>query len=190
MPRKKALLIGICYNDASLLSDHESPIIEKLGRPHLDIRMLADLLCSQYGYSPADITILQDDDVLKAPTAANIKEETVKLVSDAETGECFLFAYAGHAFDKVMLPLDWESAGGIFQADLHHLLVQSLPAGCRLMASYSFECNHNEILIYMYGLPVHHRRVHIRRNDGLKIFIRIRLEYKPAHRTEELAACL
>ncbi|KDN35889.1 hypothetical protein RSAG8_11251, partial [Rhizoctonia solani AG-8 WAC10335] len=76
------------------------------------------------------------------------------LVEGAQSTDSLFFHFSGHGgqtedldgdeadgFDEVIYPFDFEHAGHIVDDDMHEIMVQSLPPGCRLTAI--FDCSHS-----------------------------------------------
>ncbi|ORY90682.1 caspase domain-domain-containing protein [Leucosporidium creatinivorum] len=96
-----------------------------------------------------DVKILMDKPGHIQPTRANILDAMQWLVKDAEPNDSLFFHYSGHGgqvedrngdeedgFDESIVPLDYKTAGQIIDDDMHHIMVASLPGGCRLTAIF------------------------------------------------------
>ncbi|KAF7361531.1 Mitochondrial chaperone BCS1 [Mycena sanguinolenta] len=144
--KKKALLIGINYNN--------SKTQEKLSTPHEDVAKLREFLIKQYGYSKENITVLLDKPGELQPTQKNIRQQASKLVAGAIPGDHFFFYYAGHSvqvrencrpedrteldgMDEVMVPSDGHTDANndemtrqscLVDNELKRLLINPLPA--------------------------------------------------------------
>jgi len=123
-------------------------------------------LAEGYGYRVEDTVMLTDDtrDARKLPTRENILQAMRWLVTDAQPNDSLFFHYSGHGgetrdtsgdeadgYDETIYPLDFKESGMIIDDDMHTILVQSLPAGCRLTAI--FDCCHSGSALdlpYMY----------------------------------------
>ncbi|TFK46487.1 hypothetical protein OE88DRAFT_1739379 [Heliocybe sulcata] len=157
--RKRALLIGINYTRAQ----DSGNILEG---PCKDARTFKQLLTERYGYYEEEITLMTDDDGTPKhlrPTRRNIREEAAKLVSGAQSGDRFVFYYAGHAdqeealndpdeddqldeeiiaeddLSDVQSPTSVQSPTGpqqrIRDNDLRRIMIDPLPAGSSLIVS-------------------------------------------------------
>ncbi|KAJ6510718.1 peptidase C14, caspase domain-containing protein [Mycena sanguinolenta] len=144
LTKKKALLVGIGYND--------SKTQDKLDTPHEDVARLREFLIKQYGYSKENITVLLDKPGELQPTQNNIRQQASKLVKGASPGDHFFFFYAGHSvqvpencrpedrteldgLDEVMVPSDGRTASHemtrqscLVDNELKRLLINPLPA--------------------------------------------------------------
>ncbi|KAJ3120824.1 Ca(2+)-dependent cysteine protease [Nowakowskiella sp. JEL0407] len=94
-----------------------------------------------------DVLILTDDsqDPTKKPTRQNILNGLQWLGQGAQPGDSLFLHYSGHGatvsdtdgeevdgLDSTIVPVDYESAGQITDDELHRVICQPLPAGCRL----------------------------------------------------------
>eukprot|EP00440_Ansanella_granifera_P036453 gb/GFBE01039552.1/.p1 GENE.gb/GFBE01039552.1/~~gb/GFBE01039552.1/.p1 ORF type:complete len:499 (+),score=92.01 gb/GFBE01039552.1/:1-1497(+) len=137
--RRRSLFIGInyigtqnelhgCINDVRRMM----PVVEQLGFPGDDDNRM--VLIDAAGV-PQDAK----------PTRAKIIEAMKWLVAGAQTGDALFLHYSGHGgreparspngsstFHESLVPLDFETAGLLVDADLFTLLVRPLPSGCRL----------------------------------------------------------
>lgn len=84
-PLKKALLIGISYQQVSRQ-------IPPLKSCHNDVLKVRDFLHWR-GYN--SITVLMDDGLYQQPTIANILNELAELVRDARPGDSLFLHYSG-----------------------------------------------------------------------------------------------
>ncbi|RLM57866.1 metacaspase-9-like [Panicum miliaceum] len=84
-----------------------------------DVLAMRDTLVARFGFAPADITVLTDDDrrgVL--PTGANIKRALADMVARAAPGDALFFHYSGHGTlvphrrahgqDEAIVPCDFN----------------------------------------------------------------------------------
>ncbi|KAH7106380.1 Metacaspase-1 precursor [Auriculariales sp. MPI-PUGE-AT-0066] len=144
--KRKALCIGINYTGTSA----------ELRGCHNDARNVQKFLCRRYNYKKEDIVMLLDGvgNSRQQPTRANILAAAQWLVRDAKPNDSLFFHFSGHGgqvkdkdgdevdgFDETIYPVDFEKAGMIVDDELHRILVQSLPAGCRLTSI--FDCCHS-----------------------------------------------
>nr|ODN93748.1 metacaspase-1 [Cryptococcus depauperatus CBS 7855] len=139
--KKKALLIGINYFGTS----------SALNGCINDAHNVQRFLVQNYGYKTEDIVVLTDDarNPRQIPTHANMIAAMQWLVSGAQPNDSLFFHYSGHGgqtkdldgdeddgYDEVVYPLDFKTAGHIVDDDMHKIMVQPLPAGCRLTAIF------------------------------------------------------
>ncbi|EJD49594.1 peptidase C14 [Auricularia subglabra TFB-10046 SS5] len=144
--RKKALCIGINYIGTSA----------ELAGCHNDARNVQRFLCERFGYKQEDIVMLLDGlaNPRQVPTRANIIAACQWLTRDAKPNDSLFFHFSGHGgqtkdldgdevdgHDETIYPVDFEEAGHIVDDDMHAILVQPLPPGCRLTAI--FDCCHS-----------------------------------------------
>lgn len=62
-----------------------------------DVLAMRDLLVARFGFAPADITLLTDDNAgVLRPTGANIKRALGDMVARAAPGDVLFFHYSGH----------------------------------------------------------------------------------------------
>ncbi|KAG8744161.1 Ca(2+)-dependent cysteine protease [Ceratobasidium sp. 414] len=105
----------------------------------------------QFGYKNEDIVQLTDDspNPRQKPTRANIIAAMQWLVKDAQPNDSLFFHYSGHGGqtkdldgdegdgqDEVIYPVDFEQNSHIVDDDMHAIMVQPLPPGCRLTAIF------------------------------------------------------
>ncbi|KAI8987015.1 caspase domain-containing protein [Pilobolus umbonatus] len=152
--RKRALLIGINYEgtDAEL-----SGCIN-------DVANIKRFLCELYHFKEEDMVILTDDqsNPRLLPTKSNIMNAMKWLVHDAKANDSFFFHYSGHGgrtedtdkdeddgFDETIYPMDHEEAGMIVDDEMHAIMVQTLPRGCRLTAIFD-SCHSGTVLDLPY----------------------------------------
>ncbi|KAG1867155.1 peptidase C14, caspase domain-containing protein, partial [Suillus subalutaceus] len=136
--RKKALCIGINYQG-------------QLRGCINDAHNVKRFLISKWGYKNGDIVMLVDDTDLsrQMPTRRNILDAMRWLVKGAHPHDALFFHYSGHGgqvpdkdgdkvdgLDEVIYPVDYKKAGLIVDDEMHHIMVKSLPAGCRLTAIF------------------------------------------------------
>jgi hypothetical protein len=139
--RRKALLVGINYFGSA----------NELRGCINDVKNMSRFLNERYGYQYNDMVILTDDerDPRRIPTRDNILNAMAWLVRDARPNDSLVFHYLGHGgvtedldgdedsgFDDVIYPVDFERAGHISDDVMHEVMVQRLPAGCRLTALF------------------------------------------------------
>ncbi|KZT37038.1 hypothetical protein SISSUDRAFT_1049068 [Sistotremastrum suecicum HHB10207 ss-3] len=159
--KRRAVIVSIRYSglERDLHEPDGSTYTWKLslGGNYETARALRDLLKTPvYGYLEEDITLLLDDGEHLSPTADNILASMVKLVDGAEPGDRFVFYFAGHGWqrlvvddpdeedglDELILPIDFSSTGRyIVDDEIYELLVKRLPPGCRLTGI--FDCCHS-----------------------------------------------
>ncbi|CAN6335472.1 unnamed protein product [Urochloa humidicola] len=107
-----------------------------------DVLAMRDTLVARFGFAPADITVLTDDDTRGGagaliPTGANIKRALSDMVSRAAPGDVLFFHYSGHGtlvprrhghggeYDEAIVPCDFNL---ITDVDFRQL-VDTVPEG-------------------------------------------------------------
>lgn len=145
--RRRAVLVGINYFGTSA----------ELKGCINDVREMRSLLARR-GFSTGadDMLVLTDDsrDAQFQPTRANITRACRWLTADARPGDVLFFHFSGHGaqqadpefaeedgMDETIVPVDVQRAGQITDTELHALLVEPLPSGCRLTAV--MDCCHS-----------------------------------------------
>lgn len=121
------------------------------------------------GFNPANMRVLTDDlqDSSRQPTKANILRDLRWLVQGAQPGDSLFFHFSGHGsqvvdtsgdeedgMDETILPVDYNTAGQIIDDLLYEILVEPLPAGCKLTSL--MDCCHSGTgldLPYVHNLP-------------------------------------
>ncbi|KAJ7766108.1 caspase domain-containing protein [Mycena metata] len=147
-PKRKALLIGITYNN---LNTDGGDGYASLQGPHADVADMRRLLVGRYDYAEADIvTLLDSGDAAEGtqPTRVNILRAIDDLVRGASKGDRFFFHYCGHTtqienrsnseedgMDECLVPIDGE-ANKIMDNELRRHLVGALPVGSSLVAVF------------------------------------------------------
>lgn len=139
--KKKALTVGINYFGQN----------GELRGCINDSNNVKEFLCRQFGYKEQDIVQLTDDakNPRQKPTRENIMAAMQWLVKDAKPNDSLFFHYSGHGgqtkdrdgdeadgHDEVIYPVDFEKSGHIVDDDMHAIMVQPLPTGCRLTAIF------------------------------------------------------
>jgi metacaspase-1 len=112
---------------------------------------MSQFMNQHYKFEWEDMLILTDDqqNPMSQPIRANILGAMRWLVQDARPNDNLFFHYSGHrghtenlegdkGYDQTIYPLDFKSMGVIVDKDIRDILVQLLPAGCRLTAI--FDC--------------------------------------------------
>lgn len=144
-PIKKALLIGIDYvNTPARLYGCQN-----------DVKNMRNVLIDTYGYHPFNIKLLTDDTF--KPTISNILRAINWLIMNTIPGDVLYLHYSGHGAyvkdhsgdetdgrDEVIIPLDY-TRGVITDDLLHRFLVQRVPSGTKLFAS--FDCCHSGTIL-------------------------------------------
>ncbi|KAJ7707666.1 peptidase C14, caspase domain-containing protein [Mycena rosella] len=149
--KKKALCIGInyvgqdaelhgCVNDAGNIKKF---LIEKYGYQEQDIVMLTDGRPNGPPQDPRQIPARQ------MPTKANIIDAMRWLVNGAAPNDSLFFHYSGHGgqtkdldgdegdgMDEVIYPVDFQTNSHIVDDEMHRIMVQPLPPGCRLTSIF------------------------------------------------------
>ncbi|EMD32357.1 hypothetical protein CERSUDRAFT_161724 [Gelatoporia subvermispora B] len=154
--KKKALCIGINYYGQS----------DQLYGCINDAKNVRKFLIDTWGYNSRDIVLLRDDsrNPRSLPTKANIQDAMRWLVAGAQPHDALFFHYSGHGgqtedldgdevdgYDQVIYPVDSDQNGHIIDDEMHDIMVESLPIGCRLTAI--FDCCYSGSVLdlpYMY----------------------------------------
>mmetsp|Transcript_23494 Transcript_23494/g.54387 ORF Transcript_23494/g.54387 Transcript_23494/m.54387 type:complete len:542 (-) Transcript_23494:567-2192(-) len=145
--RRKAVLIGINYFGTAA----------ELKGCINDVKEMRSLLCENgFSSSSEQMLILTDDqrDRNFHPTKANITRACQWLTQDAHPGDVLFFHFSGHGaqqadpnfaeedgMDETIVPCDVDRVGQITDDQLHVMLVEPLPSGCRLTAV--MDCCHS-----------------------------------------------
>ncbi|THU97832.1 hypothetical protein K435DRAFT_857280 [Dendrothele bispora CBS 962.96] len=107
--KRRALLIGISYQDSKTESSTSNENLPKLSKrtatdtlegTHNDVRDVRDLLIDFLGYSEEDIILMTDDPSTKStliPTRSNIINQLEKFIQPDEPNTRYFFLYAGHS---------------------------------------------------------------------------------------------
>ncbi|GAV99829.1 metacaspase pca1 [Lentinula edodes] len=166
---RKALLIGV--------KETLQPQAEKLPGTHKDVRAMKNLLIATYQYQERDIiTLLDCHDTHpkdRHPTRENILRELHALVEDAQPRDHLFFYYAGHVeqqttddpkeedgLDEFIVPCDCDGVENAIQDDmLREILVESLPAQCKLTAV--FDACHSGTLLDLDHWRCNRRRAKV-----------------------------
>ena len=151
MSNKKALLIGINYANLSC----------KLQGCINDIVNMRAMLIDAYGYSPANIMMLRDDDPRNLPTSANIIASLNQLASQSANVSEIVIHYSGHGsqvkdidgdessgMDSVVVPCDYPTAGFITD-DMLFSIIQKIK--CRTLLFFD-SCNSGSVCDLQYSL--------------------------------------
>ncbi|KAJ7784262.1 caspase domain-containing protein [Mycena metata] len=165
--RRRALCIGINYRGQS----HE------LRGCVNDAKHIFSFLVRYAGYRPEDIVVLTDDSphARAQPTRQNMIDAMHWLVKGAQQHDALFFHYSGHGgqtpdldgdevdgYDDVIFPLDYRHAGYALDDELHSIMVNPLPPGCRLTTIFD-SCHSGTVLDLPYSYN------HRGRIKGLKI---------------------
>ncbi|CAG8495706.1 5122_t:CDS:2 [Dentiscutata erythropus] len=120
---------------------------------------------TKYKLEESDITVLTDDqhDPSRIPTRENILKQMRALVANARPHD------SGHGgqqvdtdgdeedgYDETIMPLDFQTRGQIIDDEMHHILVDGLPAGCRLTVVFD-SCHSGTVLDLPYVYSTHDR---------------------------------
>lgn len=155
---KKALLIGINY------IGHERGVLKGCIN---DAENLSEMLVSQYGYDPANITILTDN-TSKKPTKQHILSALLRMVQEPNLEEIW-FSYSGHGTsenssneadgkNECLVPIDYQHRGVITDDILHHLfsmvnkdtrvisLIDACHSGSMLDLKYRYQSGLKEVI--------------------------------------------
>ncbi|OCH91748.1 hypothetical protein OBBRIDRAFT_791973 [Obba rivulosa] len=152
--RRKAVCIGINY----------------YGQPNQlhgcvnDARNVRNFLIQHYNYKSEDVVLLTDDSshARSQPTKANIRDAMRWLVQGAQPHDSLFFHYSGHGgqtkdldgdeidgYDEVIFPVDYKQSRHIVDDEMHRLMVDPLPVGCRLTAVFD-SCHSGSVLDLPY----------------------------------------
>jgi len=143
--RRRALLVGIDYaKDPDVAISH--------GRSQ--VKAMQAFLQEKSGFE--DIRVLVDDGEADTPTKAKIEKGMKWLVTGAQPGDSLLFQYCGHGYsqrtstasdaepafdqaddpelgcDEALCPVDFRSAGMLFDDEVYRHLIAPLPRGVLL----------------------------------------------------------
>ncbi|KAL1663699.1 peptidase C14, caspase domain-containing protein [Schizophyllum commune] len=135
--RKRAVCIGIDYQGQS----------SELKGCINDARDVRDFLVKRCRFKKEDIMLLTDDKSRSSrsyPSRANMISAMKWLVEGAQMHDS-LFLHCGQkrdfnddeadGYDETIFPVDHEEAGVIIDDEMHKILVDPLPAACRLTYS-------------------------------------------------------
>ncbi|PPR08203.1 hypothetical protein CVT24_001389 [Panaeolus cyanescens] len=124
----------------------KTPLGKNFITAHNDVALMNKALTSWYGYKPADITILMDDNEpgRRRPTRENILAAIDRLVKDVEPGDTVFFHFSGNGTQQDTKEIDEEDGKNevmltcdgdrIIDNELHERLVKPLPEGSKLIA--------------------------------------------------------
>ncbi|KZV98148.1 peptidase C14 [Exidia glandulosa HHB12029] len=154
----KALLVGIQYKGRKFKDNDASA---ELTESHRDVKRVRQLIMQKYGYTADHIKLMMDDGVNMQPTRANIIGQIHNLVKGAKSGDRLFFHFSGHGsqvpddsgdeadgYDEAIWPLDFvehKFSTYIIDDELRAIMVNNLPAGCRLTALFD-SCHSGTIL--------------------------------------------
>eukprot|EP00928_Gymnodinium_smaydae_P074988 TRINITY_DN57_c0_g3_i6.p1 TRINITY_DN57_c0_g3~~TRINITY_DN57_c0_g3_i6.p1 ORF type:complete len:781 (-),score=162.57 TRINITY_DN57_c0_g3_i6:92-2434(-) len=137
-PVRRALTIGINYMTLPAGRGRLSGCIN-------DSETICGILREFFHFTDQNICRLRDDRSNMMPTKANMMASLNWLTNGAAPGDEFFFHYSGHGGqqrdtqgdeedgkDETLIPCDFKTAGQITDDELHEVLVQKLPKGCRL----------------------------------------------------------
>ncbi|KAJ6501862.1 caspase domain-containing protein [Mycena sanguinolenta] len=129
--RKRALLIGICFDELK----------RDLKLAHDDVYKMQDFLVEAYDYTLSQITILVDDGIEghSQPTRASILEAIQELVKDVKAGDhsgtsTRILNRSSHKENDTNACLITSDGLNIIDSELHATLVQPLPSDSHLVA--------------------------------------------------------
>ncbi|CAG8556227.1 15532_t:CDS:2 [Dentiscutata heterogama] len=150
---KRALLIGINYIGTKF----------KLEGCINDVKNIKEFLINHFKFKESEIVVLTDEqhDQSRIPTRENILKEMKALVANAQPHD------SGHGgqqidtdgdeedgYDETIMPLDFQTRGQIIDDEMHHILVDGLPAGCRLTVVFD-SCHSGTVLDLPYVYSTH-----------------------------------
>lgn len=156
--RRRGLLVGCNYRGCAGTPRAPPPLRGCIA----DVRNEWHLLTTRFGYHPADIALLTDEEVgvpLPAassaggscwkgfPTRDNMLAQMSVLVAGARPGDSLFFHFSGHGsqvrdydddetdgMDEVLVPVDVATAGPVVDDEVHARLVAALPPDVHLTA--------------------------------------------------------
>lgn len=142
MLKKRALLIGINYTNASIQQSLEGCID--------DVINARNMLIDAYDYEKQNIIILRDDidDPDKMPTYENIMNELNDLASNSHEYSEIWIQYSGHGSlledstktIDVIVPVDFQTSKYVTDTDIHNFIKQ-IRNSC--VAIFVFDCCHS-----------------------------------------------
>ncbi|KAI9457643.1 caspase domain-containing protein [Lactarius psammicola] len=148
--RRKAVCVGINYIGQK----------NELQGCVNDAQNIYRFLIEKYRYSRSNIIVLTDDatNPRMQPTRKNMLNAMRWLVEDACPDDALVMHYSGHGgrtrdrngdevdgWDEVIFPVDYKTAGIITDDELHKVLVDPLPPGCRLTSVFD-SCHSASVL--------------------------------------------
>lgn len=137
--RKKAVIIGICYNNTRY----------KLKGCINDAKCMKYLLINRFKFPENEILMLTEEerDPYRIPTKQNIRMAMAWLVAGCRAGDSLVFHYSGHGSqqrdydgdevdgkDETLCPLDFETNGMIVDDEINDTIVKPIPRGAKLHA--------------------------------------------------------
>jgi len=117
-------------------------------------------LLENHQFSHSNIIVLTDDNKnpQNQPTRKNMLNSMQWLVKDAQPDDALFIHYSGHGgqtrdldgderdgWDDVIFPVNYKTTGIIVDDELHKLLVEPLPPGCRLTCVFD-SCHSASVL--------------------------------------------
>ncbi|XP_047333691.1 metacaspase-1-like isoform X2 [Impatiens glandulifera] len=134
---RKALLIGVSYQDQKY----------QLNGTINDTKNMWNLLTYQLRFPKDAICVLTDDNLSLSPTKENMQRALKWLVQDCQFGDSLVFYFSGHGlrqhdfnndeidgYDETLCPVDFKTAGMIFDNDINDVIVKPLKPGVKLHA--------------------------------------------------------
>ncbi|KAF8997281.1 peptidase C14, caspase catalytic [Cyathus striatus] len=156
--RKKGVCIGINYDGQS----------RELKGCVNDARHMRDYLVEYHGFQKHDILLLTDEGGIM-PTRKNMIDAMKWLVGSAKKHDSLFLHYSGHGgqvpddtgrendgMDEAIYPVDYKQTKEIIDNELHKILVEPLPPGCRLTAVFD-ACHSGTVLDLPYLHSAHGR---------------------------------
>ncbi|KAH9061199.1 metacaspase Pca1 [Lactarius vividus] len=125
-----------------------------------DAQNIFRFLTEKYRYSRSNVIVLTDDatNPRMQPTRKNMLSAMRWLVEDACPDDALFIHYSGHGgrtrdqngdeidgWDEVIFPVDYKTTGIITDDELHKVLVDPLPPGCRLTSVFD-SCHSASVL--------------------------------------------
>ncbi|KAH9029381.1 metacaspase Pca1 [Lactarius hengduanensis] len=148
--KRKAVCVGINYTGQK----------NELQGCVNDAQNIFRFLTEKYRYSRSNVIVLTDDatNPRMQPTRKNMLNAMRWLVEDACPDDALFIHYSGHGgrtrdqngdevdgWDEVIFPVDYKTTGIITDDELHKVLVDPLPPGCRLTSVFD-SCHSASVL--------------------------------------------
>jgi hypothetical protein len=149
---KRALLIGANYT--------ATPAVQLMGCIN-DVVNVRNMLIDAYGYQPANIYVLRDDDNTRLPTKANILAGLANIIAMSSAVDTVWVHYSGHGsqirdlnsdetdgLDECIVPSNYNVAGYVTDDDLFAILKN---AKCRMILCFD-SCNSGTVCDLQYSV--------------------------------------
>jgi hypothetical protein len=141
---RRALMIGINYVGQN----------GELSGCHNDVLNMKEYLMDVHEFEEENMIILMDDGEHIEPTRDNIMAAYQQIVCDSEPGDVVYLHYSGHGgklrdddgdeedgYDETLVPVDYETAGQIWDDELLRKLVIPMPTG--VFVTCVMDCCHS-----------------------------------------------